>query len=146
MHDQMIGQTIASSDQFLNDHSRAAIGFARGIARATLFGLTNPEAAVRIHWKAYPETKPQGVDEAKALKEAIHVFNSRFELQRVDHREDKRYGYASRAQWEKLKQIYTEQGVTKGTADVAQAYTDKLVGEINGFDKASITKAAKEWK
>ena len=146
MHDQMIGQTVASSDTFLAEHPKAAVGFARGIARATLFGLTNPEAAVRIHWKAYPETKPQGVDEATALKEAIHVFKSRFELQRVDHREDKRYGFATRAQWEKLKQIYTEQGVTKGSTDVAQAYTDKLVNDINGFDKAAIVKAAKEWK
>jgi NitT/TauT family transport system substrate-binding protein len=146
IHDQLIGQTIASSDAFLAEHPRAAVGFARAIAKATLFGLTNPEAAVRIHWKLYPETKPQGVDEAKALKDAIHVFNSRFALQRVDHREDKRYGFASRAQWEKLKQIYTEQGVTKGAADVAQVYTDRLIADINSFDKQAIIRAAKEWK
>jgi NitT/TauT family transport system substrate-binding protein len=146
MHDQMIGQTVGSTDAFLAEHPKAAIGFARGIAKATLFGLTNPEAAVRIHWKAYPETKPQGVDEKVALKEAIHVFNSRFELQRVDHREDKRYGYASRAQWDKLKQIYTEQGVTKGSVDSAVVYTDKLVADINTFDKAAVIRAAKEWK
>jgi NitT/TauT family transport system substrate-binding protein len=146
MHDQMIGQTIASSDTFLAEHPRAAVGFARGIAKATVFGLTNPEAAVRIHWKLYPETKPQGVDEAKALKDAIHVFKSRFELQRVDHRDDKRYGFASRAQWDKLKQIYTEQGVTKGTVDVAQVYTDALIAEINNFDQAAVVRQAKEWK
>jgi NitT/TauT family transport system substrate-binding protein len=146
MHDQMIGQTIASSDAYLAEHPKAAVGFARAIAKATLFGLTNPEAAVRIHWKAYPETKPQGVDDATALKEAIHVFTSRFELQRVDHRDDKRYGFATKAQWEKLKQIYTEQGVTKGSTDVTLAYTDKFVSDINGFDKAAVVKAAKEWK
>jgi NitT/TauT family transport system substrate-binding protein len=146
MHDQMIGQTVGSTDAYLAENPKAAIGFARGIAKATLFGLTNPEAAVRIHWKLYPETKPQGVDEAKALKDAIHVFNSRFELQRVDHRDDKRYGFASRGQWDTLKKIYTEQGVTKGTVDSAQVYTDKLVGEINNFDKQAVIRAAREWK
>ena len=41
------------------------------------------EAAVRIHWKTYPQTRPQGTaDEAKVLKEALPVFNARFELQR----------------------------------------------------------------
>lgn len=146
MHDQMIGQTIASSDAFIAENPKAAIAFARGIAKATLFGLSNPEAAVRIHWKHYPETKPQGVEEPKALKDAIHVFKSRFDLQRVDHREDRRYGFASRAQWDKLKQIYTEQGVTKGTVDVSQVYTDKLIDEINRFDQAAVIRQAKEWR
>lgn len=146
MHDQLIGQTIASNDAFLAEHSKAAIGVARGIAKATLFGLSNPEAAIRIHWKAYPETKPQGVDDAKALKDAVHVFKARFELQRVDRRDDKRYGFASRAQWETLKKIYTEQGVTKGTVDVGEVYTDKLVDEINRFDKNAVIRQAKEWK
>src|SRR5205807_977002 len=48
-------------------------------------------------------------DDVRLLKDALHVFNARFELQRVDTREDRRFGIASLAQWEKLKAIYTEQ-------------------------------------
>ena len=146
IHDEMIGQSIAASDSFLAENPKAAIGFARAIARATLFGLTNPEAAVRIHWKLYPETKPQGIDDAKALKEAIHVFNARFELQRVDHREDKRYGFATAGQWERLKQIYRDQKLIQGTVTTPEAYDAKLVDEINKFDRPAVVRQAKEWK
>lgn len=146
IHNEMIGQSIAASDSYLAENPKAAIGFARAVAKATLFGVTNPEAAVRIHWKLYPETKPQGIDEAKALKEAIHVFNARFDLQRVDHREDKRYGAATTAQWERLKQIYKDQKMVQGTATTAEVAESKLVDEINRFDRQAVIRQAKEWK
>jgi NitT/TauT family transport system substrate-binding protein len=142
----MIGQVIAGRDEYLAENGDIATRFARGIARATLFGLTNPEAAVRIHWKLYPQTKPQGVEEAKALQEAIHVFKSRFELQRVDHRPDKRYGAASATQWEKLKVIYKEQGLIQGTASASDLYTERLVDGINQFDHQAVVRQATEYK
>jgi hypothetical protein len=86
------------------------------------------------------------VEEAKALKDAIHVFRARFELQRVDHRADKRYGAATVAQWEKLKQIYTDQGLTKGTVNAADLYTDRLVDTINRFDAQAVIRQAREYR
>ena len=53
-------------------------GVARGIAKATVFGLANPEAAVRIHWKLYPASKPQSGDDAnmgaRPLRRAIQKY------------------------------------------------------------------------
>jgi NitT/TauT family transport system substrate-binding protein len=143
---QMIGQSLAARDDFIADHGDVLVGFARGVAKATLFGLTNPEAAVRIHWTLYPETRPQGLEEAVALKEAIHVFSSRFALQRVDHRADKRYGFATAEQWETLRRIYKEQGVIQGTVGVADIYTPGLVDRINQFDQAAVIRQAKEYR
>src|SRR5262249_39633018 len=84
---EMLGQTLATRDDYLAENPDVLVGFARGVAKATLFGLTNPEAAVRIHWKLFPASKPQGGDDAKLLKDALHVFDARFALQRVDNRE-----------------------------------------------------------
>src|SRR5205807_977001 len=56
---EMLGQTLAASDEYLAANPDVLIGVARGIARATVFGLANPEAAVRIHWRLYPASKPQ---------------------------------------------------------------------------------------
>jgi NitT/TauT family transport system substrate-binding protein len=141
---EMIGQSLAARDDFLVEHAKVAVGFARGVARATVFGLANPEAAVRIHWKTYPQTRPQGVEEAKALREAIHVFNSRFALQRVDHRDDKRFGAATAAQWDRLRSIYKEQGLIQGAMGAADLYTGTLLDEINGFDRQAVIRQAKE--
>lgn len=143
---EMIGQSLAVQDDYLAEHPRVLVGVARGIARATLFGLTNPEAAVRIHWKMYPQSKPQGAEEAPALREAIHVFKSRFDLQRVDHREDKRYGAATVAHWERLRQIYKEQGVIQGTVEARDLYTDTLIEEINRFDRDAVVRQAREYR
>jgi NitT/TauT family transport system substrate-binding protein len=143
---EMLGQTLATSEQFMAEHPDALVGFARGIAKATVFGLANPEAAVRVHWKAYPQTRPQSGDEAKLLRDAMNVFKSRFELQRADNRPDKRFGAASIAQWEKLKSIYKEQKLIQGTANAADMYTDKLIDQINRFDQPAIVRQAKEYK
>ena len=146
MVQEMLGQTIASRDDLIADNAAVLIGFARGVAKATLFGVTNPEAAVRIHWKAYPQTRPQGVEEAKAMKEALHVFKSRFDLQRVDNRPDKRYGIGTPEQWEKLKAIYRDQKLVEGTVPAADYYTSALLAEINRFDQAAVIRQAKEYK
>jgi NitT/TauT family transport system substrate-binding protein len=146
MVQDMIGQTVSATDGYIAENSQTLVGFARGVAKATLFGLTNPEAAVRIHWKTYPQTKPPTGDEAKLLKEAMHVFNARFELQRVDNRADKRFGFASPAQWQRLEDIYKEQKIVQGNVPAAELYTDKLVDAINTFDQAAVIRQAKEYK
>jgi NitT/TauT family transport system substrate-binding protein len=142
----MIGQTLASADVYLAENPDALVGFARGIAKAILFGATNPEAAVRIHWKTYPQTRPQTGDEAKLLKEAIHVFNARFDLQRVDNRADKRYGIATPAQWQTLLQIYKDQKIVQGSVPAADLYSDRLVERINAFDREAVIRQAREYK
>jgi NitT/TauT family transport system substrate-binding protein len=143
---EMLGQTLATRDDLVTENSAMLVGFARGIAKATVFGLANPEAAVRIHWKMYPETKPQTGDEAKALKDALNVFNARFMLQRVDNRPDTRFGIGTLAQWEKLKSIFKDQKFIEGTVPAADLYSAALVDQINKFDRAAIVAQAKAYK
>jgi NitT/TauT family transport system substrate-binding protein len=146
MVQEMLGQTLATRDDQVTENAAMLVGFARGVAKATVFGLANPEAAVRIHWKMYPETKPQTGDEAKALKDALNVFNARFMLQRVDNRPDPRFGIGTLAQWEKLKSIFKDQKLIEGTVPAADLYTGALVDQINKFDRAAIVAQAKAYK
>jgi NitT/TauT family transport system substrate-binding protein len=142
----LLGQVVIARDDYLAQHPDVAVAFGRGMAKATLFGLTNPPAAVRIHWKMYPETKPQIPDEARALRESIHVFNARFETQRVDNRDDKRFGASSAAQWNRLKSIYKEQGLIQGNVDASDVFTNALIDEINRFDQPAVIRQAREYK
>lgn len=143
---EMLGQTLATRDDQMTENAAVLVGFARGVAKATVFALANPEAAVRIHWKMYPETKPQTGDEAKALKDALNVFNARFMLQRVDNRPDTRFGIGTLAQWEKLKSIFKDQKLIEGTVPAADLYSAALVDQINKFDRAAIVAQAKAYK
>jgi NitT/TauT family transport system substrate-binding protein len=143
---EMLGQTLATRDEFVGEGAAVLTGFARGVAKATVFGLANPEAAVRVHWKLYPQTRPQTGDDAKALKDAMNVFNARFALQRVDHRPDPRFGIGSLAQWEKLRSIFKDQKIIEGTVPAADFYTSALVDQINQFDRAAVVRQAKEYR
>jgi NitT/TauT family transport system substrate-binding protein len=142
----LLGQVFIARDDFLAEHPDVAIAFGRGVAKATLFGLTNPEAAVRIHWQAYPQTRPSGGDEPRQLKDAIHVFNARFDTQRVDNREDKRWGASSSAQWSKLKATYQQQGLIQGSVDVSDVFTNGFIDEINRFDPQAVIRQAREYR
>jgi NitT/TauT family transport system substrate-binding protein len=141
----MVGQTLAARDDTLAEQAGIAVGFARGVAKATVFGLANPEAAVRIHWKMYPRARPPA-DQAKALQDALRILGGRLELHRVDVRDDKRFGFASPAQWERLENILKEQEIVSGVLPAAELYTGALIDEINRFDQAAIVKLAKDWK
>lgn len=143
---EMLGQTLATRDDQVAENAAMLVGFARGVAKATVFGLANPEAAVRIHWKMYPETKPQSGDEVKALKDALNVFSSRFTLQRVDNRPDPRFGIGTLTQWERLRNIFKEQKIIEGTVPAADFYTSALVDQINKFDRAAVVAQAKAYK
>jgi NitT/TauT family transport system substrate-binding protein len=38
------------------------------MAKATVYALTNPDCARKLHWERYPSTKPSGADEATLIK------------------------------------------------------------------------------
>ena len=143
---ELLGQVVIAREDFLAEQPDVAIAFARGMAKATLFGLTNPEASVKIHWKMYPQSRQQGGDDAQVLKDAIRVFNARFETQRVDNREDKRWGASSPAQWEKLREIYKSQGLIQGTVEAKDVFTNQFIDEINRWDQPAVVRQAKEYR
>jgi len=44
------------------------IAIARGVAKATVYALANPDCARKLHWQHYPASKPSGADEATLIK------------------------------------------------------------------------------
>jgi NitT/TauT family transport system substrate-binding protein len=53
-------------------------------AKRQIFALANPQAAVRILWEVFPQTRPTGTDEATALDNEIKVLNARAQSWRLD--------------------------------------------------------------
>ena len=62
--DDLIGNVILAHEDFLANNKDAVVKVLRCIAKTTIFGLTNPEKTIKVHWEYYPATKPEG-DEAK---------------------------------------------------------------------------------
>jgi len=81
-----------------------------------------------------------------ALSNALRIFNARFETQRVDNREDPRWGASSPAQWARLHALYREQRLIQGAVDVNEVFTNQLIDEINRFDQQAVIRQAKEYR
>lgn len=50
------------------------------------------------------------------------------------------------AKWDRLKQIYKDQGIIQGQVNANDLYAGALVDEINRFDKQAVIRQAKEWR
>jgi NitT/TauT family transport system substrate-binding protein len=127
---------------FVKNNRELAIGLARASAKGTIFMLENPEALVRLHWKMFPETKPVGVDEAKALADEIRVVNARAD--KMDPNKSgvvPRWGvgtpeeYIAYAKWLGVQ-----------LPDLGKYYDMSLVERINDFDAEKVRRLARSYK
>src|SRR3569623_312003 len=142
---QLPGNVLITKEETLAANPERAVKVARAIAESTVFGLANPAASVRNHWKLYPSTKPQGGDDAKALKDAEHVFSSRFDLMMLPPGVTK-WGTNIDAKWKDLADLTIEQGLLPKDFDVKSSYTNELIDKINDFDSNKFKDLAKQSK
>ncbi|GAA0977364.1 ABC transporter substrate-binding protein [Acrocarpospora macrocephala] len=128
---------LTRAENLRNDpDTYAAIG--RAIAKATLFTLENPEAAITMMWKAQPETKPAGADDAEAMRQSLAILNAQIPNLELGA-DEKLWGhYPDRAFADTVK-FATDNGMITKDVDPNVLYTNDLVAKINDFDAAAVT-------
>lgn len=137
---------LVGNETFVAKNPEATMKMAQGIAKAVIFTRTNPEAAVQLHWKAFPATKPTNVPEDVALKHAVHVLNSRLDKYRIEGRKTPRWGFFEKEDWENTQDFYEKIGLIKKKIDVNRYYTNRFVEQIADFDAKEIIASAKSFK
>lgn len=112
------------------------VGLLRGIAKAIHYCHANPEAAVRMHWQAFPATRPVGTDpapvlarEAKVLKNNIEVIGAAFRGQ---------FGHAESHSVEATRDQLRDLGVLTRALPAERYYDPSFVARINAFDPKAI--------
>lgn len=138
---EMPGNVVIARDDLLASNADRVIKTVRGIAKSSQFGLANPGAAVRNHWKMYPQTKPQGGDAEKAFKDALHIYDARFELMKI--RPGAKWGQTDDAKWRQMADLWIAEGLLPKGFDVREAYTNQFIDEINKFDANKVAELAK---
>ena len=139
----VFGPGFFARKDYIAANRKALIGLGRAIAKATLFVMTNPEAAVRIHWKAYPEQKPKGISEEQALKAGVRTFEVQKKGFEFRPDEPKLWGNFTAKSWAGYLEIY---GLTSKISDPSKFYTNDLIAEINKFDAQKVINDAKNFK
>lgn len=138
--DDLIGNVIVVHEDFLANNKDAAAKVLRCIAKATIFGLANPEKAINVHWQYYPSTRPEA-DPAEAMNKARIVFESRFNGYRVP--DGVKWGESVEAQWRGLARLLQAENLLPADYDVAASYTNELIDTVNDFDAKAVETAAK---
>lgn len=117
------------------------IGFARAVAKAYDFTMANPEAAVRITWALYPETKPPG-DSAAVLRDGILVNQSRMAIWDSPKAQGK-HGLFIAEDWSNLVAFMVAEKMLAAPVPLDRIYTTEMIDAINDYDRAAVIAAAK---
>jgi NitT/TauT family transport system substrate-binding protein len=143
---KLLSLMVIANVDFMKANPTAGTKFAQGIAKGTLFTLTNPEAAVRIHWQKYPASKPTNIPEDQALREAVHVLQARLSKYKLEGRADPRFGAFTRDEWSATQSFFFDVGVINKKPDVGEYFTNDLIDDVNRFDKTAIVKKAEAYR
>jgi NitT/TauT family transport system substrate-binding protein len=122
------------------------IGLARGIAKAQLFQTANPEAAVRIHWRVFPETAPPAGPSTTAVRNEMRVLAVRDGLIARDAGKTNRWGELTRDGVIRFQSYLVDAGVLTQPVEPARYFTNDLIEEINRFDEGAVARAARAYK
>jgi NitT/TauT family transport system substrate-binding protein len=133
-------------DETIKSHRAEAVALAQGYAKGTIFAINNPEAAIRILWEVFPQTKATGKDEATALKDDINTLEARAANWRLEKSGVKRWGENVMANYQAYLDFLLKQSVLKEPIKADDIVTNDLIDDVNKFDAEEVTRVAKSYK
>lgn len=133
-------------EDYLKNNRKEAVALGRGYAKGTVFAIANPEAAIRILWEVYPQTKSTGKDEATALRDDLITLEARAKNWRYEQVDGKRWGDNVEANYQAYLNWLLEQGIIKTKTDAKDIVTNELLDDIDNFDEKAVIAEAKAYK
>ncbi len=139
---------LIAHEDTLRDNPKMLIGFGRAVAKASVYCETNREACIRAYWTLYPNQKPTGVDEAKAVADGVRIMGARFDKYLdFDGAKERRWGEFPLQAWKDFANTLYEGGqLTTRDIPVETCFTNALVPEMMKFDASAIVTRARSGK
>jgi NitT/TauT family transport system substrate-binding protein len=123
-------------------------GIARGVAKASLFTVTNPDCVRRVHWDRYPDQKPSGTDQAALIAgEMLRINASVAAMKEALNNSHGKWGAATPEDFTKLEDLFIASKVIEARLANPADYFVDLPGfydRVNTFDHAAIVRQATE--
>jgi NitT/TauT family transport system substrate-binding protein len=135
------GSSIFANDAFIAAEPAVVGKLVRCVAEGSVYTAANPEAAVRAHWKIFPETKPASLSDAEALRQALHIVTTR--LQFIMPKPGIKWGEMPAGSAAATAAFMRETGELKADVQPNDLFTNAFVAATNDFDVATVQAAAK---
>ncbi len=136
---------LALQETLQKDRAQA-VGLGKGYAMGTVFAMANPEAAVKILYEVYPQTKPSGKSDEQALRDDVKTLLARAEHWKLEAGGVKRWGESSIKDFDAYQDFLVKWKVIGAKVPTADLVTNELVDEMNRFDAARVAADAKAYK
>jgi NitT/TauT family transport system substrate-binding protein len=123
-----------------------AVALGKGYAMGTVFAMANPQAAVKILYEVYPQTKPTGKSDEEAIRDDVKTLLARAEHWRLEAGGVKRWGESSIKDFDAYLDFLLKWKVIDGKVPASDFVTNELVEDMNRFDAAQIAAQAKAYR
>ena len=133
-------------DDYMKKNPEVIIGVGRAVSKSLVFAKTNVEAAVKIHWKVYPQSKPTGIDEAAALKQQANILRRRIETMDLDLGNMKGFGKTSQDDVTAMYNFLVKGKTLAKEFDPQVLFTNEFIAKTNDYDVQEIVKSARDIK
>jgi len=133
-------------EDYLKTNRKDVVALAHGYAMGTVFAMANPEAAIRILWEVFPQTRATGKDEATALKDDQLTLEARAKNWRYEPVDGKRWGDNVEKNYQTYLDWLLAQGVIKTKVDAKDVITNELLDDVNKFNADAIRGEARAYK
>ena len=137
------GLYLSASKETLAQQRKWAVGFARGVAKASVFTLANPEAAAYTFLQMFPEAGPKATALEDQVKAIMVPILKRMPLYASYDKSVTQWGRIAAAEW---KDEVGFLGLEGKVGDTSAYWTNDLIDEINQFDAEAIKAEAKAFK
>jgi NitT/TauT family transport system substrate-binding protein len=136
--------SLLARNEIIQNKPKMLIGFARAVAKALDFTLTNPAAAVLMTWKLYPEGKPKESDPEKALAQGLKISQLRM-AGWTNPATNGKHGLFIQEDWENLSNFLLREKQIEKSVPPSRMYTNAFIDEINQYDRAAVIQKAREF-
>lgn len=140
--------TFTISNEDLEKDADFWAGFLRASYKALLFSIHNPEAAMQLGYKQYPQML-SGVSEEEQLQKDVPLLKSWLESATpigADLSTYKEWGVIPQQDWEKTNDFSLEAGQIEQAIDYLQGYSGALLEKANDFDPQEIIDMANNFE
>lgn len=139
------GLYLSATREKMARKRKQLVGFARGVAKAQVFILANPEAAAYIFVQNYPDAAPRNKTMQEKVNAVLVPITKRMEFFKSNNKSVTQWGQmtlgdvADDIDFLGLKGKINE-------SDAEKLYTNDLIAEINQFDQDKIRAQARAYK
>ena len=141
--EKLIGAAVGVRRAALADPERRSVivRFLRAWAKSQVFVRENPEAAIDLDYKQFPQARPRNMSDADALRRGMNA-----QAAVMDAYTGKVDGKWGAFRPEAFRDYARFLGVPADAPDPAPLWTNDLIAEINNFDEAAVIAKARNYK